>query len=178
MASITFEIDIDKALADLAKELREFVPKRLPRAISRKVIPPLERSLDRQIDDKLRVYPPRRNEGSPPFVWSFDAEKNARARRWFHARYPNGYTRTGTLSRAWLGEITYKDNIITTRVENPEKAASYVYGGEPFDFVQVPGHSTTGWLNAGIEVPEVILDVAIELEIRLTDVIDEEIERL
>lgn len=178
MSGITFEITGDDNLQTLARELREFVPKRLPRAIARDVIPPVERLLDRLIDERLRVYPPARGAGSPRFVWSYNAEKNARARRWFFANYPNGYTRSGLLGRAWLGDITYQNDTLTTRVSNPSKAASYVYGSEPFNFEQVPGHARTGWLNSGTTAADVLLEVAIEIDKRLDETIDQELERL
>lgn len=176
MAGIDFNITGDDNLAELAKELREFVPKRLPRIIAREVIPPLERVMDRMIDDRLRVYPPPR--GNNRFIWSRDPVKQARARRWFFANYPNGYTRTGALGRAWRGEITYESNTLTTRISNPLKATSYVYGAEQYDFVQVIGHEQTGWLNAGQTAPDILLDIAIQLDKDTETAIDAELERL
>lgn len=176
MAGIDFTITGDEDLSELAQELREFVPKRLSRAIARQVIPPLERVLDRMIDDRLRVTAPPR--GGNRFIWSRDPVKQARARRWFFANYPNGYTRTGALERAWFGEITYTDNTITTTIGNPNKAASYVYGSEQFDFVQVIGHQQTGWLNSGETAPDILLDIGIRLDDGIEAVIDNELERL
>lgn len=178
MSGITFEITGDDNLQTLAKELREFVPKRLPRAIARDVIPPVERLLDRLVDERLRVYPPARGAGSPPFIWSFNPVKQALARRWWWANYPNGKERSGLLGRLWLGEITYQDNTLATRVSNPSKAASYVYGSEQFNFEQVPGHARTGWLNSGNTAADVLLEVAIEIDKRLDETIDQELERL
>lgn len=178
MSGITFEIQGDDDLRSVAEGLRELVPKRLPRRIARDAIPPLERQLDRLIDDRLRVMPPPRTAASPRFIWSRDPIKNAKARKWFFRNYPDGYRRTGQLAASWHGEITYQDNEITTSIENPAEASGYVYGSESYEFQQVPGHAETGWLNAGQTVPDILLDIAVELDERTEQVLNEELERL
>jgi hypothetical protein len=181
MGTVRFEIDADEDLADLVKELQEFAPKRLPRAIARTLLPTLQRQLDTLVDTQLvRREPPPRGEGSPPFVWSNDPVKNARARRGFFARYPNGYQRTGQLAKAWQGDIVFDapDGVITIGVDNPSAAASYVYGAEEYNFEQVPGHATTGWPNSGVVVPDILLDIGTQLDDGLDDLINTEIAKL
>lgn len=90
----------------------------------------------------LGAYPPERSL-SRRFRWSNDPAANARARRWFFAHYPNGYTRTGKLGEAWKIGMSVSVAGFSVTVINPAKAASYVYGSERYD--QVPGHADTGW---------------------------------
>jgi len=178
MSGIKIEINADDTLTDLITELKEFAPKRLPRLIVREVLPPAQRYLDQQVNTRLRAYPPRRDK-SRPFVWSFDKRKNERARRWFFANYPNGYTRTGALGRAWEGDVTYaKSGEISVYVANDTRGASYVYGAEQFNYKQVPGHVTTGWLNAGDDGADVVTDVAVFVNNRLEEVITDELRKL
>lgn len=168
MSGISISLDTSAPLADLLKSLTEY-EKRLNRAIARKVIPPLERDMDRSIQATLAKYPPARGLGSPKFVWSRDPIKNARGRRGFFARHPNGYKRTGELGRSWRAIVVFKDGVILFTIENPSPAASYVYGLPP-TYGQVPGHVTTGWRNAGKTIPDILLDVAIRAEDQLKTV--------
>ena len=71
---------------------------------------------------------------------------NARARRWFFANYPEGYTRTGALGKAWDVKMSVTVAGFSVSIANPAKAASYVYGTESYP--QIPGHATTGWQPA------------------------------
>lgn len=176
MAGISFDITPDDDLTGLVIELREFVPKRLSRAIAREVIPEAQRKLDRKVDSILR--PPAPPRGRNKFVWSHDPVKNERGRRGFFARYPNGFNRTGQLGRDWQADITFQNSVIETSIRNDNEGASYVYGSEAYNFVQVPGHKTTGWLNAGETVPDILLETQIEVERGVNLAIDQEIEKL
>lgn len=149
MTFIKFSLTTSDILGADFLELEKQAPKKVLRAINRKITPPLERALDRT----LRRYPPPRTPASPPFVWSYDKTKNERARRWFFANYPAGYTRTGALGRNWKSSIELAaGGVIEIAVENDSRAASYVYGSDTYG--QVPGHETTGWFNAADEVTE------------------------
>jgi len=116
-------------------------------AINKRVMPLVRRRFA-AVTDTLRPYPPRRywKRGD----WSNDPVKDAAGRRGFFARYPNGYTRTGALGRAWNSSAVYEPpaNIVAT-IENPNVGASYVYGSEPFGYRQSPGHVRTGFQNFG-----------------------------
>lgn len=156
---IDFTLDTGEALADDLRELEREAPRRVFRRITREIIPPLERLMDR----RLRLQPPPRTPASPRFIWSHDPEKNARARRWFFANYPNGYTRTGALVQAWETAIEFDAGITRIEIENPARGASYVFGSDEFD--QVPGHKTTGW--------PLVASVATEIGAELEDDIEE-----
>lgn len=179
MSGIVVEINADDTLLELAKELQEFAPKRLPKLIARSVLPPAQRYLDQQIDIRLRVYPPKRDPRRR-FIWSLDPRAEQRARRWFFANYPDGYTRTGVLGRAWQGDITYstKTGDITTYVANNTRGASYVYGADQFNYQQVIGHVQTGWLNAGQTGADVVADATIFVNNRLEEVLTDELRKL
>jgi hypothetical protein len=108
------------------------------------------RRLRESILRRLRRSPPPRSGGT--FVWSHDPEANARARRWFFAHYPKGYTRTGKLPEAWDILISIARDGLTVTIVNQARAASYVYGDE--DQAQIPGHAETGWFESADEVLE------------------------
>lgn len=94
--------------------------------------------------------------------WSTDPGANPRARRWFFANYPNGYTRTGELNRKWRIVVRGK----RLSLENNARGARYVFtmaknirarGGRPN-----PGHIDTGWPQEGQRVAREVLDMVIE----------------
>lgn len=142
MGTVSIKLETDSKFAAISKALEREAPKRVYRKIARSITPFYERLLDRT----LRQEPPERNSFSPPFIWSHDPTKQARARRWFFAHYPNGYRRTHTMSKAWEVAITLNDGGLTFDIGNPTPGASYVYGTA--EFGQVPGHVTTGWQRA------------------------------
>ncbi len=181
MSGIAIELEQSDDLRLLAQELRDFAPKRLPRLIAQ-ASAETERYIDRLgvLDQRLGkgATPPARTINSPKFIWSFDRAKNARARRWFFANYPNGYKRTGRLEQSWRFTVTpSQDNRVVVDLRNDTNASSYVYGSPAFNYEQVPGHVTTGWPNARIG-ESIVLDATIYLETKLTAIIDSEIEKL
>lgn len=119
----------------------------------------------------LGAYPPKRSL-SRKFVWSQDPVRNAKARRWFFAHYPNGYERTGQLGRAWKVALSVTVAGFSIGIGNPAKAASYVYGSE--DTAQVPGHITTGWPAA----EDTFTDIAAAAETLLLQELDAFVEEL
>lgn len=141
-------------LADLVREAEAEAPKTVYRRASRDLLPPLERALDRI----LRHEPAARNESSPPFIWSTNPIKQRRAQRWFFAHYPDGYTRTHELVKAWKASIEFEDGVVTVSVENPDDGASWVYGSDTYG--QVPGHTVTGW----IPIADTITNITAEAE--------------
>lgn len=103
------------------------------------------KAVERRALRVLGAYPPRRSL-SRKFVWSHDPIANARARRWFFANYPEGYTRTGALGKAWDVKMSVTVAGFSVSIANPAKAASYVYGTDSYP--QIPGHAATGWQPA------------------------------
>ncbi len=136
---IDVSITTSESLVSDLKELERDFPKQVLRRVVRDVIPPLERRLDRVLANE----PPRRNAGSPTFIWSFNPAANARARRWFFAHFPKGYTRTGQMAKSWMSEIFLDGDTIVISVTNPAPGSSFVYGDDARS--QIPGHATTGW---------------------------------
>lgn len=136
MIDIRYRI-LGDLLADIEPLERQY-PQKVYRAIARDALPPLSRALSRNV---MR-YPPERDR-SRKFVWSLDPAANARARRWFFANYPNGYTRTNKLAEAWSVDIYFFRGEIIIELLNDLRGASYVHGSDRYG--QVPGHVTTGW---------------------------------
>lgn len=142
-------------------EIKNLVPdgveidKRLLRAISRDIAPPIERLLDKTL---VNNTPPKRGPGSPRFVWSNNRAANERARRWWFAnadKFPsrNGYyARTGKLQRAWRVDVVLERGRVLIRAVNDNRGASYVYGRPRVQ--QVPGHKRTGWPYAPDKLAE------------------------
>lgn len=85
-------------------------------------------------------YPGRRL----PFV-------SERQRRWYWANIGRPYKRTHHLSRNWRSHVRYMGGRIETVVENPSRAAPFVYGSlaqaNSLRFQQ-PFHAVTGWQPA------------------------------
>lgn len=152
------EIVFGEALVADIEALDDEVNKKLLRRIARDVLPPLERRLDRV----LSYEPPPRNVGSPKFVWSHNPAANARARRWFFANYPNGYTRTGDMAQAWIASIMLVGGAIELSVENPAPGSSYVYGDDSRS--QIPGHRTTGWRQTDVMFQDIGADTEDDVE--------------
>lgn len=171
----------DQALADFAAELVSITDpkgKRFNRLVAREVVPVLERYLDRQIIAILHKEPPERSASSPRFIWSNNPLKQANARRWFFANYPNGYKRKHKLVKQWTGEVAFSGALISITVQNPAPAASYVFGSEPFGFAQVPGHVVTGWYNTQDKPADLVLDAGVYAVDLLTEAVGNELERL
>jgi hypothetical protein len=175
MSGFRIELETDDELTKLAQELREFVPKRLYRRIARDLVPATEKKLDDLINRKLRPYPPPRPD--VPFVWSTDPAKNARGRRGFFARYPNGFKRDGSLGRTWEGEINFSNGELTAVVSNKNAGASWTLGDESHNYQQVPSHALL-WDNAGESIPPVLIEVVEFLNIGTEEIVDEELERV
>jgi len=174
-------ITSDRSLADFGKELVELTDpkgKRFNRLMARQVVPQLERYLDRQIVAVLYPMPPARNAGSPRFIWSNNPLKQAAARRWWWANYSNGYKRTGQLVKQWTGSVYFSGAQLAITVENPAKAASYVFGSAESGYKQVPGHVTTGWYNTQDKPADVVLDAGVHSNELVTDVLVNEMRRL
>jgi len=93
----------------------------------------------------LAAYPPERSL-SRKFRWSLDPEKDAAARGWFFANYPEGYTRTFELGRGWKVTVTVTVAGFGVTMSNAADAASYVHGSDEYE--QVPGHADTGWAES------------------------------
>ena len=123
------------------------------------------KAVERRALRVLGAYPPRRSL-SRKFVWSHDPIANAKARRWFFANYPEGYSRTGELGRAWKVALSVTVAGFSVSVGNPAKAASYVYGSERYD--QVPGHADTGWQQS----QDTFLEIAAAAEKLLLNELD------
>ena len=123
------------------------------------------KAVERRALRVLGAYPPRRSL-SRKFRWSNDPVANAKARRWFFANYPDGYSRTGELGRAWKVAMSVTVAGFSVSVGNPAKAASYVYGSERYD--QVPGHADTGWQQA----QDTFLEIAAAAEKLLLNELD------
>ena len=123
------------------------------------------KQVERRALKVLGAYPPRRSL-SRKFRWSNDPVANAKARRWFFANYPDGYSRTGELGKAWKVAMSVTVAGFSVSVGNPAKAASYVYGSERYD--QVPGHADTGWQQA----QDTFLEIAAAAEKLLLNELD------
>jgi hypothetical protein len=110
----------------------------------------LNRDVTPQFINELAYYPGASknalNSGQP-FVWSLNKAANDRARRWYFANYPNGYTRTGAFGRGWSVVINEGVNNLTMTVRNPFKKAGYVVGSIRTGEGQIPGHQNTGWVK-------------------------------
>ena len=135
-------------IPDLLIEREEFIFGESLKEAYREVEPLLKRA--------LAVAPPRRNL---KFVWSFNSEANARARRWWFAMIRKGviptdgnrYRRTGGMASAFRSMYQY---VATEKrheilIVGGFRGSRYVVG--TFDerrHFQIPGHSSrfgTGW---------------------------------
>lgn len=132
-----------EALKNIRKLNREY-GRKIIRGLTRKVLPEQERRILRVV----RMYPPRRD--ARPFIWSRDPVKQARARRWFYANYPNGYTRTRGMAKGWGLNVDLVGDDVLINLANDNEGASWVHGSE--DRGQVPGHITTGWKHVDVFV--------------------------
>lgn len=177
--SIELTITSDAGLAQLARDYNDLMPGgKLFREINREILPPVERLGDRLTKSRLGKQPPKRTRSSPKFIYSLDPEKQRRAQAWVHIHYPDGYERTGEMAAAWEFLTQLDDALVTFTVQNKAPGNSYVYGSEPYGYRQVPGHVTTGWLNAGETAPDVLLEPALEYETRLEDALLKRLEKL
>jgi hypothetical protein len=163
---IKFELSTSRQLGAGLLALEKQLPKKVLRHLSRKILPPLERQLDR----RLRREPPRRSPSSPHFVWSTHAAANARARRWFFAHYPEGYTRTGKMAKSWQLDTLLQDGVIILQVAHPAKGSSYVYGSDTYE--QIPGHRITGWPVVIDEVEHIGAAIEDEIEASWGDLVE------
>lgn len=105
--------------------------------------------LSPELLDDLRHTPgPSKNalNSDQPFRWSNDPIKNANARKWWFAHFPNGRERTGTLVDAWqvlLEKIGQAFDIIA---KNSTPYLKWVVGTlDQRRNYQIPGHARTGW---------------------------------
>jgi hypothetical protein len=105
--------------------------------------------LSPQLLDELAYTPPR--TAVHPFVWSPNPQANRRAQRYFFRKYPNGYKRTGRLAKKWKVRLVVDVRGFRLKVENPDKAAPFVYGRLSTDNapnLPIIGHKRTGWQPA------------------------------
>lgn len=80
-----------------------------------------------------------------PFIWSYDPEKQARARRWYFANKVKGrgrgrYVRTHQLVNNWKVTAARTQNGAILAVSNDTPGLDYVQGPR-----QVPSHRDSGW---------------------------------
>ncbi len=131
--TLTYDRDALEAIAETIriapKTMQTFVEKSVPDAI-RKELKPL-------------TTEPRQPD--LPFIWSYDAVKQARARRWYFANKVRGktggrYVRTHGLVKNWkvTAGSTQQGSIIS--VQNDTPGLDYVQGPR-----QVPSHQDSGW---------------------------------
>lgn len=124
---------------DLLTRFPALASYRLQTAFETDVIPQMKAAL---------FYPgPAKNglNSGTPFLWSFDPAANARARRWFFANYPEGYTRSGNFGRAWEITVAVKQAEVMLSVSNPTPGTRYIVGDFANGAGQIPGHRRTGW---------------------------------
>lgn len=104
---------------------------------------------------KRRVYPKDYPNGR--LEWTSE-----RQRRWYWANVGRPYQRTGQLARGWRSTVQYAGGRVTIIVENPSRAAPFVYGSlaqtNALRFQQ-RFHAITGWQPAKPTV-DYWLDVA------------------
>jgi hypothetical protein len=121
--------------------------------------------LRKDLLERLRAIP---KQPTHPFIWSFNAARQARARRWWFKAVRDGrvqtdgerYVRSGALSEGWEVEYATSDDGGIFSVRNSVPGAEYVYGPR-----QVPSHAESGWPNADVE----ILEFEVEAEDRLIE---------
>jgi hypothetical protein len=151
-------MDTGNELASLVQELQQF-DKSVARVMSRKVLPPIERRLDRV----LRQYIPPRPDY--PIRWTSERQRRfvlAKLRR--ENNLP--YKRRG-IQRLWVITITERDGIYTVSARNPANSAIYVYG-----------HRQQRFLRKYPLAEEEVLNAAVAIEEGLTRAVDEVIETL
>jgi len=101
-----------------------------------------------------------------PFIWSYDAAAQARARRWYFAnKVPKGsaggrYQRTGKLESEWDISFIEGDNGAAMLLENDAPGAEFVWGRR-----QVPSHYRTGWKT----IDEIVNSARDELNLGLIE---------
>jgi hypothetical protein len=145
-------------LATLAQELEQ-LDQNVARAMSRDVMPPIERRLD----NVLRRYTPPPPDR--PIRWTSERQRRfvlAKLRR--EGNIP--YRRRG-IQRLWVIGVTARNNVYTVSARNPSDSAIYVYGSHQQRF-----------LRKWPLVEEEIISAAVELEDGLIRAIDTAISRL
>ena len=122
---------------------------------------------------ELQRQPPERTENSPNIKWTSPLQQRAYfASDGFGAGIP--YKRTGGLAAAWRVVVERTITGFRMVVENPNRAARFVYGSLAKNIVaasrfQQQFHAITGWPLASLIVNEWI-DVAQDLfRVRLGD---------
>lgn len=151
---IDIQLSTNRKFADLVQGVEREAPQRVYRGVTRYIIPPIERVFDRVV----RTEPAERNAGSPKFIWSTNPIAQRKAQKWFFAHYPEGYTRTHQMVKAWEISIEFADGVITLSVFNPSPGAFFVFGDEEHD--PIPGHKTTGWRP----IADTLVDIGAETE--------------
>lgn len=133
-ASLTADQDVLRAIR---QDIRT-VPRRMRREFGRTVTRASSRLLKR-----LRNSQPEQLPGQP-FIWSYDPEAQARARRWVYANLVRPgrtrYERTGGLVRNYKTRINLSDDAGLINIENDTPGGVWVIGE-----LQVPSHFLTGW---------------------------------
>lgn len=93
-----------------------------------------------------------------PFVWSFDPQANARARRWYFAAIARGEISTDGQRYVRTGQFGESFDIVAERQGDDTEAmfgsgfnaASYVVGNASGSVQQIPGHAITGWYQFNV----------------------------
>jgi len=130
----------------------------------------VQREIEPTLLSELAYYP---GPATHPFVWSTDATKNARARRYYFAAVRRGaiptqggrYARTGAYGRSWFLAQQVESGAFALRVGTTYPAARFIGGALNQRSVreavawQIPGHATTGWPRQ-VETVDYWLDVA------------------
>lgn len=88
-----------------------------------------------------------------PFRWSYDPQKNAKARRYYHAAIARGeirtdgsrYIRSGRHGKSFDTGVRETNNGVEAVFGSDFDKASYVVGNEDGSIKQIPGHDRTGW---------------------------------
>lgn len=156
-------VNIDTSEVDKSLDLYQQALQKAPGVMATLTRRRVQRSTSR-ILQKLTVEP----ESTPdhPFIWSYNPEKQARARRWYFANVVRGnvggrYTRTHKTAKAWRVVVEIDESGGTISAANNAAGVDYVEGDR-----QVPSHYNTGWLTP-VEIDDILLNEAILLEDQL-----------
>ena len=120
------------------------------------------------------IAPPR---GSEKFVWSNDAEANARARRWWFANLRKGniptdgrhYKRQGRPGMGWDIEVDRDGDNIVIRIFNKWEKSWTVYGRLLVNVKRppIPGHARTGCQAASPKLQQIFSDMTRDMARRV-----------
>lgn len=147
MIRVSFTADVEPTDSDLIGYLES------QRAVLGEIFQEVHEEIEPLALDELQTEPRKRNypadypSGQLPFV-------SLKQQRWYWANIGKPYKRTGKLAQAWRMYVQeVADGGFTMKIENPSKAAKYVYGSLAQDRNQAirfqqPFHAATGWQQA------------------------------